>query len=95
MDLVTEVEEWPYGIKFARWDEGTQVDWDWLKILEHLLAPGQEDSVRSFSVSQIFNIVGLGLSTMALQYTRGVTAGIKSVRIPADLGWSIRIYSCE
>ena len=55
MDLVTEVEEWPYGIKFARWDEGTQVDWDWLKILEHLLAPGQEDSMTSFNVSQIFN----------------------------------------
>ena len=55
MDLVTEVEEWPYGIKFARWDEGTQVDWDWLKILEHLLAPGQVDSV-----SVRYSILGFG-----------------------------------
>ena len=32
--------------------------------------------------------------TISLQYTRGVTAGKKSVRIPADLGWSIHTYLC-
>ena len=31
---------------------------------------------------------------LSLQYTRGVTAGKKSVRIPADLGRSVHTYLC-
>merc|ERR1712179_309801 len=39
-DLVTQVEDWPYGIKYARWDNQTEVDWNWLNILENVLTPG-------------------------------------------------------
>ena len=41
-DLVTEVEDWPYGIKYARWDNQTEVDWNWLNILENILTPGKK-----------------------------------------------------
>ena len=39
LDYVKTVEDWPYGIKYARWDVG-QVDWNWLKILDKILVPG-------------------------------------------------------
>ena len=40
LDYVHSVEDWPYGIKFARWDQGSQVDWNWLEILDKLIVPG-------------------------------------------------------
>ena len=39
--MLTQVEDWPYGIRFARWDNQTEVDWNWLKILEPILTPGR------------------------------------------------------
>ena len=41
LEYVESVEDWPYGIQFARWDSETQVDWNWLKILDKLLLPGR------------------------------------------------------
>ena len=41
-NLVIQVEDWPYGIKYARWDNQTEVDWNWLKILENILTPGRK-----------------------------------------------------
>ena len=41
LDYVKSVEDWPHGIKFARWDHGGQVDWNWLKILDKMLVPGR------------------------------------------------------
>ena len=42
LEYVESVEDWPYGIQFARWDSETQVDWNWLKILDKLLVPGRD-----------------------------------------------------
>jgi hypothetical protein len=42
LEYVKSVDDWPYGIKYARWDTGTDspIDWNWLKILDKLLIPG-------------------------------------------------------
>ena len=44
--------------------------------------------------NEILEIFSSCTGYVSLQYTRGVTAGKKSVRIPADLGWSIHTYLC-
>ena len=41
LEYVKTVEDWPHGIKFARWDTDTDVDWNWLGILDKLLVPGE------------------------------------------------------
>ena len=43
LEYVKSVDDWPFGIKCARWDTDNEfpIDWDWLKILDKLLIPGQ------------------------------------------------------
>ena len=42
LEYVNSVDDWPYGIKFARYstEKDSPVDWKWLKILDKLLIPG-------------------------------------------------------
>ena len=42
LEYVRRVDPWPQGIKFARWnmENESPVDWEWLKILDKLLVPG-------------------------------------------------------
>ena len=42
LEYVKSVDDWPHGIKYARWDtdNDSPIDWNWLKILDKLLIPG-------------------------------------------------------
>ena len=42
LQFVKSVEDWPHGIKFAKWTNGDAlpIDWNWVKILDKVLIPG-------------------------------------------------------
>ena len=41
LEHVKHVDDWPHGIKYARDnDNDSPIDWNWLKILDKLLKPG-------------------------------------------------------
>jgi hypothetical protein len=41
LGYVKHVDDWPHGIKYARGnDNDSPIDWNWLKILDKLLKPG-------------------------------------------------------
>ena len=55
--------------------------------------PSCKSSLQNFALYTEGTVAKKG-SPYSLQYTRGVRAGKKSVRIPADLGWSVHTYLC-
>ena len=55
LEYVKSVDDWPHGIKYARWDNDNDspIDWNWLKILDKLLKPGHFENCKIISHMQM------------------------------------------